>query len=129
MRRTSVRWMCLEPPEKLKPDERVVVQNLLAQDTVLACGYELLQQFRTLLRERDLPALVAWREAAKASKIPSFMALANSLTADWAAVAAAFQLSWSNGLVEGHVNRVKLLKRQMYGRATFDLLRQRVLLS
>jgi transposase len=128
-RRTTMRWLCLLPPEKLKPDERVLVEKVLAQDAILASGYDLLQQFRTLLKERDLPALEPWLEAATASKIPSFMSLANSIKDDWAAVTAAFQLPWSNGLLEGHVNRVKLLKRQMYGRAKFDLLRQRVLLG
>lgn len=129
IRRTSMRWICLEPPEKLKADERVLLDKLLAQDNALAHGYELLQHFRSLMKERDLNALDQWLRDAKESKIPSFMSLANSLTADWAAVTAAFQLPWSNGMLEGHVNRVKLIKRQMYGRAAFDLLRRRVLLA
>jgi transposase len=49
------------------------------------------------------------------------------LRADYAAVKSALQLSWSNGPTEGHVNRLKMLKRQMYGRAKLDLLRKRIL--
>ena len=107
-----MRWICLEPPEQLKADERVLLDKLLAQDNALAHGYDLLQHFRSLMKERDLGALDQWLREAKESKIPSFMSLANSLTADGAAVTAAFQLPWSNGLLEGHVNRVKLIKRQ-----------------
>ena len=56
-----------------------------------------------------------------------FKALANGIIADRAAVEAAFTMEWSNGPVEGHVHRVKLLKRRGYGRAKFDLLRRLVL--
>jgi transposase len=94
---------------------------------LLTHGYDLLQGFRALLKDRDLERLEQWIEAAKQSDIPTFMSLGNSIKADWAAVEAAFRLPWSNGLVEGHVNRVKLIKRQGYGRANFDLLRCRVL--
>lgn len=57
------------------------------------------------------------------------MGLANGIEADRAAVEAAFLLQWSNGQLEGQVNRVKLIKRQGYRRAKFDVLRRRVLLS
>jgi transposase len=126
-RRTSIRWICLKPAEKLKADEQVVLTQLLSQDADLAHGYRLVQRFRSLLKERDLVALAAWVHEAKESDIPTFMSLANSISTDWTAVEAAFRLPWSNGLVEGHVNRVKLIKRQGYGRAKFDLLRCQVL--
>jgi transposase len=51
------------------------------------------------------------------------------LRRDWAAVSAALELPWSNGQTEGQVNKLKLLKRQMYGRASFELLRRRCLLA
>jgi transposase len=54
-------------------------------------------------------------------------AFGDSLQRDEAAVRAALRLEWSNGQVEGQVNRLKLIKRQMFGRAKFDLLRKRVL--
>lgn len=126
-KRLSMRWLCLKPPEKLKADERVLLERLLAQESELALGYDLLQRFRRLMKDRDLVALDHWLSDATESDIPTFMALAGGIKADLPAVEAAFRLPWSNGLLEGHVNRVKLIKRQGYGRAKFDLLRRRVL--
>ncbi len=65
----------------------------------------------------------------EAADIHELCSLAASLRKDWAAVQAGFTLPWSSGAVEGHVNRIKMLKRQMYGRANLDLLRCRVLLA
>lgn len=128
-KRTSMRWICLKPPEKLKADEEVLLEKLLAKDGELAQGYDLLQRFRHLLQDRDLAALNEWLRDAERSNLPTFMGFANGVKADWAAVEAAFVLPWSNGQLEGQVNRVKLISRQGYGRAKFDLLRRRVLLS
>lgn len=128
-RRSSMRWACLKPPDELKKDERALLEKLLARDGELALGYDLLQRFRQLLRERDLPALDRWLGDAQSSNLSTFMGLASGIRADWAAVEAAFRLPWSNGQLEGQVNRVKLIKRQGYGRAKFDLLRRRVLLG
>ena len=94
---------------------------------MLATGYDLLQQFRQVLAIRTIPALDKWLYTAKASELPPFVALANGIAEDRCAVDAALLLPWSNGTTEGHINRVKLIKRQGYGRAKFDLLRQRVL--
>jgi transposase len=128
-RRTSVRWICLKPPDKLKEDEQALLERLLAQDHGLALGYDLLQRFRQLLRERDLSALDRWLADAQGSDLPTFMGLANGIQADRAAVEAALRLPWSNGQLEGQITRAKLIKRQGYGRAKFDLLRRRVLLG
>jgi len=68
-----------------------------------------------------------WIEGARDSGIGELQRFAAGLVADHAAVQAGLTLTWSNGQVEGQVNRLKLLKRQMYGRANFDLLRQRIL--
>jgi transposase len=128
-RRSSVRWICLKPPDKLKEDEQALLARLLAQDDQLALGYDLLQQFRQLLKERDLSALERWLADAQGSDLPTFMGLANGIQADRAAVEAALRLPWSNGQLEGQITRAKLIKRQGYGRAKFDLLRRRVLLG
>ncbi len=72
-------------------------------------------------------ALLVWLIDAEASEPPSFVTLALGIRADYAAVEAALITEWSNDPVEGQVHRVKLIKRQGYGRATFDLLRRRVL--
>jgi transposase len=90
-------------------------------------GHGLLQRFRRLVAERDLAGLDAWLADARASGLAPFEALANGLAADRAAVDAAFTTPWSNGPVEGHVHRVKLAKRQGYGRAKLDVLRRRIL--
>jgi transposase len=84
---------------------------------------EALEFFR-LVRSRDLAAWPQWFERAKHTALRGF---ASSLLRDQHAVEAALTLPWSNGPVEGHVHRLKLIKRQMYGRASFDLLRLCVL--
>jgi transposase len=68
-------------------------------------------------------------EQVEASDVPELRSFATGLRRDWAAVRAGLELSWSNGQTEGQVNRLKLLKRQMFGRAGFDLLRRRLLLA
>lgn len=125
-RHVSVRWLCLRPPEALKPDERPTLEQVLAEDEGLVSGYHLLQRFREFIAGRDVPALTTWLVDAEASELPSFVTLAHGIRADFAAVEAALTTEWSNDPVEGQVHRVKLIKRQGYGRANFDLLRRRV---
>lgn len=126
-RTVNVRWLCLRPPEQLDPTERAALDQLLAQHPELAHGHQLLQAFRAVIATRDVAALDAWLAAAQASGLPPFVSLARGITADRAAVEAALTTRWSTGPVEGHVHRVKLLKRRGYGRAKLDLLRARVL--
>jgi transposase len=80
-----------------------------------------------MVRERKGERLDPWVTEASESGIDEVRRFAAGLLADEAAVRAGLTLEWSQGQVEGHVNRVKVLKRQMYGRANFDLLRRRVL--
>ena len=84
--------------------------------------------FLALVRGRRGAALETWMTEAVASGIETLARFAQGLQEDLAAVKAGLTLPWSNGPVEGHINRLKLLKRQGYGRAGFALLRQRVLL-
>src|SRR5439155_15842692 len=88
-RRYRLRRPCLTPPGRLTAEDRAVLDRVLAGDPALASGYQLLQRFRALIAERDLPALDAWLADARASAVPGFVALANSITADRAAVDAA----------------------------------------
>jgi transposase len=127
VRRRSLRWLCLRPPDQLSTEERAALDQVLAEDTHLAQGYDLLQRFRTLVATRDVAALDRWLTDAHSSALPSFVTLATGIQRDRAAVEAALTLPWSTGMVEGHVHRVKLIKRQGYGRATLDLLRRHVL--
>lgn len=84
----------------------------------------LARDFFRIVRERNLPALVPWIAAARQTALTGF---ATRLERDLEAAKAALTLPWSQGHVEGQVHRLKLIKRQMYGRAGFDLLRLRVL--
>jgi transposase len=77
-----------------------------------------------MIRKRDASAWPAWLKNALISPLSSF---ARRLQRDASAVTEALRLPWSNGMVEGQIHRLKLIKRQMYGRAGFDLLRLRVL--
>lgn len=83
--------------------------------------------FFALARERRVEDLGAWVAQAKAGDIPELAGFAEGIRRDEAAVRAACSSPWSQGQVEGQVNRLKLLKRQMYGRANLDLLRRRLL--
>ena len=80
-----------------------------------------------MVREMKAYELDEWLAKAEKSAIGEFKRFARSLLSDYHAVKAALIYTWSNGPVEGHINRVKLIKRQMYGRAGFDLLRRRVI--
>jgi transposase len=92
-----------------------------------AAAYPLAQGFGRLVRERQAEALDVWLVDAERSTVPELRRFAASLRSDYAEVKAALVLPWSNGQTEGQVHRLKLIKRQMYGRANFDLLRRRVL--
>ena len=88
---------------------------------------QLASQFASMVRERVPDQLTPWLQVAEASDLNAFSHFAKSLRKDEAAFRAALQFEWSNGAVEGHVNRLKMIKRMMFGRANFDLLRHRVL--
>jgi transposase len=98
----------------------------LEADTELATGYELLQRLREVVAKGDVNELDQWIEQARGSGLAPFVSLANGLETDRSAVEMALRTTWSNGPVEGHVCRVKLLKRAGFGRAKVDLLRSRV---
>jgi transposase len=83
--------------------------------------------FRRLMKGRRHAQFPAWLAQAERSPVPEMRSFAAGLRQEYAAVVAALKYPWSNGPVEGHVNRLKTIKRQMYGRANFDLLQSRVL--
>jgi transposase len=90
-------------------------------------GVQLAQDFITIVREGRHDELDRWLEQAEQSDLVPLRNFAASLRRDYAAVKAGVTVHWSNGQTEGQVNRLKMLKRQLYGRASFSLLRQRVL--
>ena len=124
-RAVSFTWVC--PEAKRAQDAQLYVEQLTQTDPAIAQAYTLSQAFLTLVRERRGTELEAWRTTAAASGIEALARFAQGLQEDLAAVTAGLTLPWSNGPVEGHINRLKLLKRQGYGRADVGLLRQRVM--
>ena len=113
-------------PEKRKADEQARVDKLRAGEGTLPEGLHLAGEFADLVRRQSAMPLTTWLATAEASSCPELRGFAAGLRQDEAAVAAGLSEVWSNGPVEGHVNRLKLIKRQMYGRAGFELLRARV---
>ena len=90
-------------------------------------AYELVQQFTLMLRTRTGEQLDTWLEKVRVSQIRELQGFVSGVERDKKAVKAGLTLPQNNGLVEGKVNKLKLIKRMMYGRAAFPLLRQRVL--
>jgi len=102
--------------------------QLTQQAPELTEAVALAQDFATLVRQRQPTQLDPWLTRAAESALPPFRRLARGLRAALAAVQAAVTLPWSQGPIEGHINRLKMLKRQMFGRARLDLLARRFLL-
>ena len=131
-RRFSVRqatWLLLRDPDELDPGSAGVPRGIGQRCPDADGARGLARGFVTMVRARDQAALAPWVEAAERSDLPELRGFAAGLRRDWAAVTAGLELPWSNGQTEGQVNRLKLLKRQMFGRAGFDLLRRRLLLA
>jgi len=120
-------WLVMRREAKLDDDAKTQRARLQAQEGEIAEAITLTQDFAGLVRQRQPAQLEAWLERATASGLNAFKSLANGIRADYEAVKAGVTLPWSTGPVEGQINRLKMLKRQMYGRAGIDLLRQRVL--
>ncbi len=123
----SLAWAVLRRPEKQNDVEQQRVADIRTLHPVLDEAVRLTQEFAGLVRERQAEQLDDWLERASASKAAAFRGFAASLRRDEAAVRAGMSLPWSTGPVEGEINRLKLIKRTMFGRAKLDLLRQRVL--
>ncbi len=120
-------WLLVRPAEDLTPPEEAKRAALLEKCPAAVVAYRLAQRFGQMVRERQVENLEAWFNEAAASSVTELQNFAASLRRDEPAVRAALTLPWSNGPVEGHVNRLKTIKRQMYGRGNFDLLRRRIL--
>jgi transposase len=116
-------WLLTAPTASLTPPEVQYVQAVARASPPLATVHALAVEFRRMLLEHDANAFSAWLAAADQGDLRGFAA---SIRRDRDAVLAAIVFRWSNGQVEGQVNRLKLVKRTMYGRASFPLLRRRV---
>lgn len=119
-------WLLLREGE-LKDEEQQAVGLLCRLAPEVRRAQQLALSFIELVKERRVDGLREWLVSAQRSEIPEFVSFANGLTDDLRAVRAALEYEWSNGQTEGQVHRLKLIKRQMYGRGKPDLLRARVL--
>jgi hypothetical protein len=131
-------WLLVQPLAGLPAPDAAVVARV-EQDREAASVAALGRRFTVLVRgcgvrgntdpKAALAALEAWLAAARMSGVRAIESFAAGLEQDGTAIRAALTTPWSSGQAEGQITRLKMLKRQTYGRAHFDLLRQRVLLA
>jgi transposase len=113
-------------PEKRESVEQSRLDALRNHSTELAAALELADEFACLIRKESTGTLADWLTKAESCECGELRRFAEGIRRDEASIEAAVTEPWSNGPVEGHVNRLKMIKRQMYGRAGFQLLRARV---
>jgi len=122
-------WLVLRRAEQRTTAETQQLAQLHVQSVEVAEAITLAQDFATLVRQRQPEALDAWLQRATTSAPQALRRFALGLYEDYAAVRAGVTLPWSTGPVEGHINRLKMLKRHMFGRAHLDLLSRRFILA
>jgi transposase len=123
----SAAWLLQQEEADLRPDENRFVARLLGDAPDIRDATGLVRRFRQMVRGRQAGEFDTWLTEAAASTLSEVRNFAEALRRDYKAVRAALEYDWSNGQAEGQVNRLKLIKRVMYGRAKFDLLKARVL--
>jgi len=117
----------MRPPDKLGQIEQEHLAAFRRAAPSLETTYRLVQDFLVMMRQREGERLDAWLSQVHESQLPELEGFAHGVERDKEAVQADLTLAINNGQVEGQVTKIKLIKRLMYGRAGFALLRQRVL--
>ena len=120
-------WLFVKPKEQLTADQQELIERICQANAQLQELYQLGQDFVLMVKQRQPKRLDPWLARAQKSASVELRGFASGIKRDYAAVKAALSLAWSQGQVEGQITRLKFLKRQMYGRAHFELLRSRVL--
>jgi transposase len=120
-------WLFVRDPKKLDEMEREDLVAFCQASADLKKAYDLLQDFLAMVHKREGHRLDAWLVRVAESNLPELQSFAAGVQKDKEAVRAGLTWSINNGMVEGHVTKLKLIKRQGYGRAGFPLLRKRVL--
>jgi transposase len=124
-------WVLLREPEDLEKAERGTLDEMLEASTDIAAIYSLIQRFEKMIKntgsDGQAERLDRWLGESLASGVKDFETFAMGLKREQSGVEAALTLPYSNGQTEGQINKLKLIKRQMYGRGSFEMLRQRVL--
>jgi transposase len=120
-------WLVFLDDDKLDDEEKLARLRMLTADPELVIVDRMTHQFIRIIKERQVDKLDEWLKDATAGGLKALMSFAKGIRADLNAVRNALKMHFSNGQVEGQNNRLKFIKRQMYGRAKLDLLRKRVL--
>jgi transposase len=120
-------WMLIKKPEQLKDEQTRYCDHLLDTSEEFQNLRKQIHSFWEMVCQRKRENLDNWLREAKGSGINELSNFVKGLQSDLWAIQAALEYPWSNGVVEGHNNRLKMIKCQMYGRSKFDLLRQREL--
>jgi transposase len=120
-------WLLVKPEADLTDAEKQALKRVKQADETVAQAHQFVHTFQQMVRHKQPEKLESWLADVTASGIDGLVSFANGLRQDLEAVRNALSLGWSNGQTEGQVNRLKFIKRQMFGRANFDLLRRRVL--
>ena len=124
---TQLQWLFVRWPEELTGEEQEFLAWLVEAHPSLATIYHLVQHFRRMIRSRAGHELEQWVQQCLDSHIRELVRFARGLQAEWEPAVAGLTHRASNGQTEGQVRKLKLIKRQTYGRAGFPLLRKRVL--
>jgi len=124
-RKLSFQFACPKP--RADGDEPSFLDRVRSRVPELNAALNVARELVDMIRKTVTQPLADWIATATGSGVPELVRFAAGLRADEAAVSAALTTAWSNGPVEGHVNRLKAIKRSMYGRAGLDLLRSRVM--
>ena len=122
-------WLILRRPDRRDTNDKIHWAQLQTAHPQITEAIALSEDFVRLLRHRKGDRFEAWLQQAEASTVTALRRFAKGLRQDYAAVQAALSLPWSNGPVEGQINRLKMIKRQMFGRANLDLLEKRFILD
>jgi transposase len=122
-------WLVLRHTENLTAAETDQLNRLRTQHAALTEAITLAEEFVAMIRAGLPERFDPWLAQAQDSALPAFRNFARKLDSDNNAVRAAMTLPWSTGQVEGQINRLKMIKRQMFGRASFDLLNRRFILA
>lgn len=120
-------WLFFRKDKDLKPEEQENLRQLRQASSDLETAYHLVKEFLHMVHELTGERLEEWLDKVEASHLQAFQSFVTGVQQDKDAVLAGLTLAWSNGPVEGQVNRLKLIKRSMYGQADLGLLKRRVL--
>ena len=123
--RQAVWWLL--KPEELEPNQKEYVSELQRLSPEISSGLKLVKEFQSLLVGKQADRFDQWRLSTEQSGLKELQSFSVGLMKDEAAVRAAMIYDWSSGQVEGNVNRLKMIKRMMFGRAGFAMLKARVL--